>query len=366
MSMLVIAVLMAPAIPGARAFGAEYTVTNLGSFAGNVSEAFGLNDLGQVVGYSNTSTNSTFPHPHAFLYSKGTLTDLGTFGAGQFLSGDQSHAYGINNAGQIVGDSVVSVNNGTFLPSHAFLYAAGTMTDLGTLDSTLGAASQAYAINGTGQIAGDSLTSNGLFHSFIYANGTMTNLGAGFPTRTTNGFAINSNGVVAGTEVLTSPTGDPALFQNGTIQDLGGTGGSAKGTNDLGQIVGQSAGDAFLDSGGVMTDLGRLANGTGSIAYDINNGGVIVGSGMHTSFADTAFIYRNGVITNLNSLIDPTSGWSLTEARAINDEGQIVGTGFFFGVERAYLLTPVPEPASLAILGMAATFFLTRRRRLPI
>jgi hypothetical protein len=72
-------------------------------------------------------------------------------------------------------------------------------------------------------------------------------------------------------------------------------------------------------------------------------------------------------MTDLNTLIDPASGWQLKYARAINDYGQIVGSGFNpSGYEHAYLLTPVPEPSTFVLLGMGAVGLLgwaTRRRR---
>ena len=55
-----------------------------------------------------------------------------------------------------------------------------------------------------------------------------------------------------------------------------------------------------------------------------------------------AFIYKNGVMTDLNNLIDAESGWSLTFAIDINENGQIVGAGNYNGALHAYLLMPMP------------------------
>lgn len=69
-------------------------------------------------------------------------------------------------------------------------------------------------------------------------------------------------------------------------------------------------------------------------------------------------------MADLNTLIDPASGWTLFDARDINDAGQIVGTGTISGTQHAFLLTPVPEPETYAMLlaGLAVIGVSARRK----
>jgi hypothetical protein len=75
-------------------------------------------------------------------------------------------------------------------------------------------------------------------------------------------------------------------------------------------------------------------------------------------------------MVDLNSLISPTSGWFLEQAMGINSRGQITGFGFVAGKggERAFLVTPVPEPSSIVLLalaglGLSARFSIMLRPR---
>lgn len=153
--------------------------------------------------------------------------------------------------------------------------------------------------------------------------------------------------------------GHAFLYANGTMNDLGTLGGNfsvAYGINASGQVVGNStiSGNstrhAFLYTNGTMEDLGSL--GGDSSAVGINAGGEIVG------WADTAgdasehaFLYSNGSMIDLNNLIAPDSGWTLDDAAAINDNGWIVGVGYNpSGQGDAFLLTPIPEPSTFALL----------------
>ena len=92
------------------------------------------------------------------------------------------------------------------------------------------------------------------------------------------------------------------------------------------------------------------------MAYGINTPGQIVGSMENsTTHAEHAFLYNNGQMTDLNTLISPTSGWTLQATSGNNDSGQIVGMGVDpNGHTEGFLLSPIPEPSMIALLGAAA------------
>ena len=96
-----------------------------------------INNHGQVVGWSYSADYSL---DHAFLWSNGTMTDLGTLG------GLYSGATGINDNGQVTGSAHIPADN-----YHAFFYDSGTMHDLGTLG---GIESYGYKINNNGVVVG--------------------------------------------------------------------------------------------------------------------------------------------------------------------------------------------------------------------
>jgi probable HAF family extracellular repeat protein len=167
-----------------------------------------------------------------------------------------SQAYGLNNAGQVVG--AVSTPQG----GHAFRWTKGVIMDLGTLG---GATSTAYAIDASGQVVGSSATVSGQQHAFRWAQG---------------------------------------------------------------------------GNGGKMGDLGTLGGGS-SIAFDITLSGRVVGGSTTASGQQHAFVYTDATgMIDLNTRIDPALGWTLVEARGINDGEQIVGHGLHGGQVRAFRLTP--------------------------
>lgn len=170
-------------------------MTDIGTLGGNDTQAFGINDTGQVVGYSKTADGNR----HAFI--------TGANGVGMIdlmPLNIESTALAINNAGQVVGTYTTSGN-----ATHAFITGPNGVgiTDLGTLG---GHNSEAYDINDAGQVVGASDTLGGERHAFITGpNGAgMTDMnslinpdGIFFDSAT----GINNRGQVIITGVIPEP-----------------------------------------------------------------------------------------------------------------------------------------------------------------
>jgi probable HAF family extracellular repeat protein len=137
-----------------------------------------------------------------------------------------------------------------------------------------------------------------------------------------------------------------ALGRLGTLPAI-----EAMAINNSGQITGY-AGDVntggpaitrgFLYTAGTMTDLGDLGGLlTNVLPAAINNQGQVVGTVSGYQGPARAFLYSEGVIKDLNTLIDPSSGWTLSHASGLNDRGLIVGSGQNSSFQtHAFLLTP--------------------------
>jgi probable HAF family extracellular repeat protein len=218
---------------------------------------------------------------------------------------NEGTAYGINDAGQIVGNG--------------YLFSSGTYI---TLHDPLGrVATTAYGINNAGQIVGSYQEGHTFISGFLYSGGAYTDIYDPLDiggTTSGNDFSqgIISHGFLynAGTYI----TLDDPLATLGTV---------ASGINDAGQIVGTykdaTFSHGFLYSAGTYTTLDDPLATAGTSASGINDAGQIVGS--YTDGTGThSFLYSAGTYTTLD---DPmaSSAAGGTSASGINDAGQIVG-----------------------------------------
>ncbi len=344
----------------------HYIVYSLGApLGGTASGAAAVNDIGLIAGDSNLAGDTT---EHAFLWAFGADQDLGTLG------GPNSAVLwpGLNNRGEAVGISDTSMMDpngetwscGAFLPaSHngytcvGFMWNNGAMTALPTLGGNNGFAT---AVDDSGHAVGwaetathDSTCTGTQVLQFLGvvwgSNGKVLEQLKPFahdPDSAATG--INDRGQVVGISgKCGTAVGDlsaihAVLWENGKVTDLGNIGGHAWNTpmaiNNRGQIVG--FGDVKGDDHGNnpnfhaflwtkehrMQNLHTLEGDALSEALGINEAGQVVGVSFAAGFANPrAFIYENGRMTDLNTLISGDSELTLQVAQDINDEGVIVG-----------------------------------------
>jgi probable HAF family extracellular repeat protein len=260
--------------------------TNLGTLGGTDSYAAGINSSQRVVGYSFNASGLD----HAFLWTPGgtggvtgnvQMKDLGTLG------GNSSEAYAINQAGQITGYAQNTQND------RAFISSGGTMTDIGALLGSSLPNSYGYSINDLGHIAGTAYNSKfAAAHAFFYNGATAVDIGS--LGQGASGSAINNNDQITGYSTTSASVDHAFRYAGGGLTDLGTLGGHwsyGNAINNSNVIVGGSFIDtadsvyhAFVTVGNSLTDLNTNVNssGTGWVlveARGINDAGQIVGVG---------------------------------------------------------------------------------------
>jgi probable HAF family extracellular repeat protein len=323
-----------------------YCVTDLGSINEDTTYAYDLNNSAEVVGVSAVGTGIT---DHAFHWADGVMLDLGTpppaisssanrineygliVGTGQdangvdqayytfpypgstwrkiFHPGDSAQGWGVNDFGWMVG--TYFVNSGSAAGAHPYAVnpRMGSLFDLGEISgSGLG---EAFTINNVPQVGGTST-------SFVGDCGV-----AGFNTP-----VIWQEVAFGQWTVSVLPTGGQC---GGAVMAISENNVAVGFTEGLfpSPVVWRSGPEWSLE----LLEAGELGLGA---AMDINESGQIVG------FTNGAMLWTSsGQRYDLNTLID-AEGWDLASASAINDQGQIVGTGYHNGEIRAFLLTPKP------------------------
>lgn len=327
-----------------------------------------INDRSQIVGGQ-------------FLWEAGNVTDLRTLPAGDnspIVANSPIFATAINNEGTIVGGGL-SIG---FFSSQGFKSDGSSITPLPQLPFCTISCSPTVAadINDAGIVA---LNFDARSAYVQQPDGTL-DLAFAFGNPGISVGNINNQGEVVGS-IPTSGRGGPGL---GTLyaQDrttfLRGPGycdpftspfcfSAATVATDINELnsvvgfgpVGEPSSNAPVhallwndpQNNSVGTNLGTLG-GNSSQANGINDFTQIVGtSSLATGTAQHAFLWEEGELFDLNSLLVDNANWELTEALEINTSGQIIGSGLLNGEQRGFVLTPVPEPNStLGLLGFAA------------
>jgi len=373
----------------------HYRVIDLGTLGGSVSAGNAINNIGWVTGFSIESSGVQL----ATLWADGAQIPLGTLGGPNSdvawpvknnfglisgttengihdplnetfscpafglvsgnscvafawqhdkmvqlpgLGGNNSIGAGDNNLGQIVGWAEKSANDSTCAPpapgATQFLQFEATLWERdwtgqwhvrelppypGDLDGA------ATAVNDLGQAVGISgqcdvaIGAYSAIHALLWQNGQPIDLG------NLGGHGWNTPGA---------------------INDLGVIAGFANGPNDVmsGQLQFRFLAFIWTKEHG-MQSLGTLPGDAMSEATDINDENQIVGVSFADFFFDNprAFLYENGTMTPLNSLIGSASAnWDLSSTGGINDRGEIaaqanvVSNGVVTSVAHAVLLVP--------------------------
>ena len=369
---LVATVATAPALAQADP---QYTITDLGVVAPNTySQTFGMSANGAyVVGRDLMADGQAGAWP-AFIWNAGT----GMVAQGNLAGRNYASAYAVTNNGLAVGVSTVTPSGSSPLP---VVWTNGQATQLALPSGqTVG---RAYGVNSSGIAVGSVGSGSGEI-------ATIYNINTGTSSRITTLSAegsymqtamdISSNGLVVGSGVDSSSRGVALVFDSvhNTMTQLtmpayaGFNSSLAVDISDNGQFIVGSSGNgsqAFIWSattGALLAPIPSVSSG-GSLD-SVNDQGWAVGTsgGLYSN----PFLYADGQSYLISSIISNGAGWNFTtttsaSAAEISNNGLIVGTAKLNGIEHAYMLTPVPEPTTYALMmaGLMTLGFVARRRR---
>lgn len=339
----------------------QYSLTILNALVEDgYAIAYAINNRGDIAGTANNAVGGD----SAVVWSGDSIRALP--GADTRFG---NSAYAINDAGEVAGEV-----NYSFEHSPAVRWRGDSVVEL----QDRGQYSVVNAINNHGQVVGHSNTSSGDYAKATVWNeiqpAVLTTPDAGSSAAT----AINDYGVIAGHTWLAGR--DLAtVWQDGSARTLitpDSFSSMANSINNHGQV----AGLLFSQDGTFQTqpalwhgeNLTVLSHdGLRGNAKAINDHGAVVGT-VETGYHERhASLWLAGEYFRLNELLNAASagaGWELWEAIDINEHGQIIGTAFnpADGSIRPYLLTPVPEPETLALMLAGLGAMVWRRRGLAL
>ena len=270
-----------------------------------------------------------------------------------------TQALGINDTGTIVGYGNMTIFNGFQLS----LPANFTRLNVPGADG----GTQVFGITANGVTTDGFSITGGVTNGFVAQNGTSFTTVDQPGTAFNQLLGLNASGTTAAGYSSTDPAGmmnQHALtvsggpsFTSPTFTDINALlpanfNSQATGVNNSGEVVGfyqyDAAGDfsAFMDVAGTITSF-QFPGSLSSQALGVNNLGEIVGDYLDAGGVMHGFLDDLGAFTSL----DP-AGSTATTINGINDQGTVVG--FFVDADGntiGTVGTPVPEPASMLLLG---------------
>ena len=310
----------------------RYVLTELPSNSPYGSLAWDINDAGSAVGDNLTATLQR----HALKWTPAGVVDLTPTNA-------LAQAQGISEGGVVAG---WMQNGGT---TEATRWNGTVATPLGWLTGHVG--SLAQDVNDAGLVAGWSVTPAGDPVAVVWQGGQIQAIGGA----QTWAFAVSETGDVVGRR-WAGVAIEAFRWRNGTtitLPDLGPDDAQAVGISPLGRASGYAKAPNGMhhavvwDANGALQDLGPFIGASGPLpaqANDVNDDGVAVGTAIIDPVLELflAMVWRGQGAEDLNTLIQPGTGWTLFEAQAVNARGEIVGIGMRAGVSgvRSFLLRP--------------------------
>jgi probable HAF family extracellular repeat protein len=283
---------------------------NLGSLGGGTARATGINDYGLAVGYSKNASGLT----RAFGYSHGVMYDLGG------PQPSEERAFSVNNSGKAAGAEVTPGGND---PGSAVTFAAGQVNYLPLFqgDRVL----QATAINEFDQLTGFQIGPGEITGLIHFPNLVYPPDYGWFRIR-----PVTADARIPGLDLAMMPS---AINRYGVV------------TGSAGLFTKHAFLSKFFFEPTI--DLGTLNPadpGVTSVGLGLNNSNRVVGFSEKTpGGGPVAFLHDGTKMMDLNTLLVNPAGWELMSANAINDNGQIVGTGRYQGQQVAFLLNPATK-----------------------
>lgn len=340
----------------------RYSITDLGVMPGMAaSSAEGLNERGEVVGHC-APANEYF-NQQGFVWSNGTMRSIGLLDQGEY-----SLAHAINESGDVVGEG-----DEGFVQPQAILASSNGLLNI---EHHGGSNLRAIAITDSGVIVGNRSMSylwapivwtQDPAHPDRFLSVLLPNHPSGqVDSRMGYAFGANNSAEVVGYVQSTVFGQLGALWANDAAHTLTllqpaapGWTSYAYGINDSGQVVGDSLAGVYAtiptvwnnDVSHTPTALPWLPGGNQGSAIAINRQGMVIGWSNTGAAPDVRrpVLWMNGRVIDLAQTLDASGfGWSEIYVSALNDHGQIVGTGLHNGQLRAFLLNPL-KPTSIRL-----------------
>jgi RNA polymerase sigma factor (sigma-70 family) len=317
-----------------------------------------LNNQGQAVGWLDGSNGVV----HAFVWAEGVLTDLGTLG------GSKAIACSINDLGEIA--AVVLTND----ERRVLLLQSNAATDLGPIDgfAKLGTEGNisyvpSVSLNNRSEVTGRLMVEGDNQRSFLCRDGQISYFGLRADGSILAPRTMNDHGVIAGVSIPGNEGWGAFIWEDGRLTDLKTLGGPRAGVNAInerGTVVGWAnpVGAPWDQAHAIVWEKGELhdlnaADWTSSHANSINNAGDIVGDATTLSGRTFAFLRRGDDIVDLEKLMPTNFHARLVSASAINDRGQILATARKDGKHFPVLISPLdlaPVPTTPVVSQPAA------------